>query len=153
MKRIIKGINILITVILILNIVCVFLINIHFASTGLIISTTDELSPEVNNKDIIIYKKKDTYNKNDIIIYNITNKYYIARVERQEEYLTYIKYDDTETPISNADVKGSPIVTLPSYTIYIYILVNIAILIYLIVVILISVKKMYEEEEKKKTAI
>jgi len=149
MKKIIKGINILITVLLILNIVSVFLLNIHFLTLGVVISNTDNLTPDIKVKDIVIYKSKNDYKENDIIVYNITNKYYMAKVSSREEYLTYIK-DNTDTvynPISNADIKGSPLVVFPSYFIYIYLLINIIILIYLISVILINVKKMYEEEK------
>ena len=91
MKIINKILSILVTIFLVTNLVVVFLINVHFGSLGMIKSATDELSPDVKVNDLLIYQKQKTYQENDIIVYNIQNKYSLAKVKNTTEYLTYIK--------------------------------------------------------------
>ena len=95
MKIITKMINTLVAIFLIINIVGLFLVNVHFAGLHFVKSATNELTPLINNNDLVLYQKQDNYQENDIIIYNIENKYSIAKVKSRSEYLTYIK-DNTD---------------------------------------------------------
>ena len=149
MKIINKILSILVTIFLITNLVVVFLINVHLAGLGMIKSATDELSPEVKINDLLIYQKQKTYQENDIIVYNIQNKYSLAKVKNTTEYLTYIK-DNTNKeycPISNADIKGKQVVNLNAKHIIIYFITVFICLGYLIINILLSVKEMKKDSK------
>ncbi len=154
MKIINKILSILVTIFLITNLVVVFLINVHLAGLGMIKSATDELSPEVKINDLLIYQKQKTYQENDIIVYNIQNKYSLAKVKNTTEYLTYIK-DNTNKeycPISNADIKGKQVVILNAKHIIIYFITVFICLGYLIINILLSVKEMKKDSEVNTTS-
>ena len=86
MKIISKIFNTLVAIFLIINIVVVFLINVHFATLGIIKSATNELTPDIKIKDLLIYQKQKTYQENDIIVYAIQNKYSLAKVKSTTEY-------------------------------------------------------------------
>ena len=149
MKIISKVLNILVTIFLITNIIVVFLINIHFANLGVIKSATNELTPAVKINDLLIYQKQDAYQENDIIIYAIKNKYSLAKIKSTTKYLTYIK-DNTNkeyNPISNADIKGKPLVILNATHIIIYFIIIFACLIYLVISILLGVKEMKKNSD------
>lgn len=140
MKIITKIINALVATFLIVNIVCLFLINIHFAGLRFVKSTTDELSPTINSNDLVLYQKKDNYQEEDIIVYNIESKYSIAKVKSRSEYLTYIK-DNTGndyTPISNADIRGKAIKIFSAKSVIMYYSIVIICLIYLTVLIILN---------------
>lgn len=154
MKIINKILSILVTIFLVTNLVVVFLINVHFGSLGMIKSATDELSPDVKVNDLLIYQKQKTYQENDIIVYNIQNKYSLAKVKNTTEYLTYIK-DNTNKeygPISNADIKGKQLVVLNAKHIIIYFIVVFICLGYLIINILLGVKEIKKNSEVNTTS-
>lgn len=140
MKIITKIINTLVATFLIVNIVCLFLINIHFAGLRFVKSTTDELSPTINSNDLVLYQKKDNYQEEDIIVYNIESKYSIAKVKSRSEYLTYIKdnTDNDYNPISNADIRGKAIKIFSAKSVIMYYSIVIICLIYLIVFIILN---------------
>lgn len=140
MKIITKIINTLVATFLIVNIVCLFLINIHFAGLRFVKSTTDELSPTINSNDLVLYQKKDNYQEEDIIVYNIESKYSIAKVKFRSEYLTYIKdnTDNDYNPISNADIRGKAIKIFPTKSVIMYYSIVIICLIYLTVFIILN---------------
>ena len=149
MKIINKILSILVSIFLVTNLVVVFLINVHFGSLGMIKSATDELSPDVKVNDLLIYQKQKTYQENDIIVYNIQNKYSLAKVKNTTEYLTYIK-DNTNReydPISNADIKGKPLVILTAKHMIIYFAIVFICLIYLIITILQGIKEMKKDSK------
>lgn len=149
MKIINKILSILVSIFLVTNLVVVFLINVHFGSLGMIKSATDELSPDVKVNDLLIYQKQKTYQENDIIVYNIQNKYSLAKVKNTTEYLTYIK-DNTNkeyNPVSIADVKGKSILILNTRHIILYFTIVFACLIYLIINILLGLKEMKKDSK------
>lgn len=149
MKIISKILNTLIAIFLVTNIIAVFLINVHFANLGMIKSATNELTPDVKVNDLLIYQKQSAYQENDIIVYAIQNKYSLAKVKSTTEYLTYIK-DNTNkeyNPISNADIKGKPLVILNTTHIILYFIIVFACLIYLIINILLGVKEMKKDSK------
>lgn len=149
MKIISKIFNTLVAIFLIVNIVVVFLINVHFATLGIIKSATNELTPDIKIKDLIIYQKQKTYQENDIIVYAIQNKYSLAKVKSTTEYLTYIK-DNTNReydPISNADIKGKLLVILTAKHMIIYFAIVFICLIYLIITILQGIKEMKKDSK------
>lgn len=149
MKIISKIFNTLVAIFLIINIVVVFLINVHFATLGIIKSATNELTPDIKIKDLLIYQKQKTYQENDIIVYAIQNKYSLAKVKSTTEYLTYIK-DNTNReydPISNADIKGKPLVILTAKHMIIYFAIVFICLIYLIITILQGIKEMKKDSK------
>lgn len=149
MKIISKVLNILVTIFLMTNIIVVFLINIHFANLGVIKSATNELTPAVKINDLLIYQKQDAYQENDIIIYAIKNKYSLAKIKSTTKYLTYIK-DNTNkeyNPISNADIKGKPLVILNVTHIIIYFIIIFACLVYLVINILLGIKEMKKNSD------
>ncbi len=140
MKIIIKMINTLVAIFLIINIVGLFLVNVHFAGLHFVKSATNELTPLINNNDLVLYQKQDNYQENDIIIYNIENKYSIAKVKSRSEYLTYIKdnTDNEYNPISNADIRGKAIKIFSSQSVIMYYSIVIICLIYLTVLIILN---------------
>lgn len=149
MKIISKIFNTLVAIFLIINIVVVFLINVHFATLGIIKSATNELTPDIKIKDLLIYQKQKTYQENDIIVYAIQNKYSLAKVKSTTEYLTYIN-DNTNReydPISNADIKGKPLVILTAKHMIIYFAIVFICLIYLIITILQGIKEMKKDSK------
>ena len=151
MKYVKKIINIVIFLFLVINIFGLFFINIHFNGLGLLKAVSDTLSPTINKNDLIIYKKARSYNQDQLIVYNIDNKYSIAKIERREEYLTYIK-DNTSNvydPVSNADVRGTVKAIIKPIYILIYFLFVVIILIYLIITIVLSLSKLKLEEQAK----
>ena len=140
MKIITKIINTLVAIFLIINIVGLFLVNVHFAGLNFVKSTTNELTPLINNNDLVLYQKPDNYQENDIIIYNIENKYSIAKVKSRSEYLTYIKdnTDNEYNPISNADIRGKAIKIFSAQNVIMYYSIVIICLIYLTVLIILN---------------
>lgn len=149
MKIISKIFNTLVAIFLIVNIVVVFLINVHFANLGIIKSATNELTPDIKIKDLLIYQKQKTYQENDIIVYAIQNKYSLAKVKSTTEYLTYIK-DNTNReydPISNADIKGKSLVILTAKHMIIYFVIVFICLIYLIITTLQGIKEMKKDSK------
>ena len=149
MKVISKILNTLIAIFLGVNIITVFLINIHFANLGIIKSATSELAPEININDLLIYQKQNNYQENDVIIYEIQGKYSLAKVKATTEYLTYIK-DNTNkeySPISNADIKGKSLVILTPIYMILYFAIVFTCLIYLIINILLGVKEMKKDSK------
>lgn len=140
MKIITKIINTLVAIFLIINIVGLFLVNVHFAGLHFVKSTTNELTPLINNNDLVLYQKQDNYQENDIIIYNIENKYSIAKVKSRSEYLTYIKdnTDNEYNPISNADIRGKAIKIFSAQNVIMYYSIVIICLIYLTVLIILN---------------
>lgn len=142
MKIITKTINTLVTIFLLVNIVGLFLINIHFADLHFVKSATNELSPTININDLILYQKQDNYQEGDIIIYNIENKYSIAKVKLRTEYLTYINdnTDNTYNPVSNADICGKAIKIFNAKSVIFYYSLVIICLSYLTVLIILNLK-------------
>ena len=140
MKIITKIINTLVAIFLIINIVGLLLVNVHFAGLHFVKSTTNELTPLINNNDLVLYQKQDNYQENDIIIYNIENKYSIAKVKSRSEYLTYIKdnTDNEYNPISNADIRGKAIKIFSAQNVIMYYSIVIICLIYLTVLIILN---------------
>lgn len=140
MKIITKMINTLVAIFLIINIVGLFLVNVHFAGLHFVKSATNELTPLINNNDLVLYQKQDNYQENDIIIYNIENKYSIAKVKSCSEYLTYIKdnTDNEYNPISNADIRGKAIKIFSAQSVIMYYSIVIICLIYLTVLIILN---------------
>ena len=140
MKIITKIINTLFAIFLIINIVGLLLVNVHFAGLHFVKSTTNELTPLINNNDLVLYQKQDNYQENDIIIYNIENKYSIAKVKSRSEYLTYIKdnTDNEYNPISNADIRGKAIKIFSAQNVIMYYSIVIICLIYLTVLIILN---------------
>ena len=140
MKIITNMINTLVAIFLIINIVGLFLVNVHFEGLYFVKSATNELTPLINNNDLVLYQKQDNYQENDIIIYNIENKYSIAKVKSRSEYLTYIKdnTDNEYNPISNADIRGKAIKIFSSQSVIMYYSIVIICLIYLTVLIILN---------------
>ena len=142
MKIITKIINTLVAIFLLFNIVGLFLINIHFAGLHFVKSATNELSPTININDLVLYQKRDNYQEGDIIIYNIENKYSIAKVKSRTEYLTYINdnTDNNYNPVSNADIRGKAIKIFTAKSVILYYSLVIICLAYLTVLIILNLK-------------
>lgn len=153
--KILRGIIVFIILLLICNVLYQkFVIKknlVDILGYSCLIVKSGSMQPTLKINDMILIKKQNSYNSNDIVAYNVKNKYLVThRIidTNNDEYITKGDINNTnDTSIKKSQVEGKVIFRSAFFGFYILYLLKPTIIILLLLLIFI-VAKQKESEEK-----
>ena len=125
MKILRNIIRIFAAILLIANFILILSTRYEIFNVRTIKNTGDYMNPTIKDNDLVVYLKKSSYKKGEIILVKQTDEYYISRITNIDNYSVETKDDNrtTKNSLKNInDIKGKVVLVINKEVMMLYII-------------------------------